>query len=94
MAAVLLPVCLQATLKETKVVAVLGSLGVFATMLMSVGILFYKLAPCSSGAPSPQPKFLDVIQTFGNLALAYGTAVVYFIVLYNIKIDVLKANKD
>jgi vesicular inhibitory amino acid transporter len=76
MASALLPVCLQATLKETKIVAVLGSAGVFLTMITSVSVLFLKLTPCAPSAPQPTPGFFDVIQTFGNLALAYGTAVV------------------
>lgn len=75
MALMVLPVCLTPTLKEGAGAAFAGCLGTIVADVVGVGMLIHGMSG-HPAVPAPNVTFEQVISTFGNLALAYGAAVV------------------
>ncbi|KDO20449.1 hypothetical protein SPRG_14321 [Saprolegnia parasitica CBS 223.65] len=77
MAMTILPICLVPTLKEGAAAALAGCIGTIVADFLALGVLVYYLG-ADTGAPIPPPDitFDSIASTFGNLALAYGAAIV------------------
>ncbi|GMF45122.1 unnamed protein product [Phytophthora fragariaefolia] len=75
MAVTVVPVCLIPTLKEASSVALVGCLGTLIADVVGVSILEWEMRGHPS-IPTPDTSLHQVLTAFGNLALAYGAAVV------------------
>ncbi|OWZ10325.1 Amino Acid/Auxin Permease [Phytophthora megakarya] len=75
MAVTVIPVCMIPTLKEASSVALVGCLGTFVADIVGVSILEWEMRGHPS-IPKPDVSLHQVLTAFGNLALAYGAAVV------------------
>ncbi|ETI37801.1 hypothetical protein F443_16336, partial [Phytophthora nicotianae P1569] len=75
MAVTVIPVCLIPTLKEASSVALVGCLGTIIADVVGVSILEWEMRGHPS-IPTPDVSLHQVVTAFGNLALAYGAAVV------------------
>ncbi|KAF4324322.1 hypothetical protein BBO99_00001904 [Phytophthora kernoviae] len=75
MAITVVPVCLIPTLKEASSVAFVGCLGTVIADVIGVSILEWEMRGHPS-IPSPDITLHQTVTAFGNLALAYGAAVV------------------
>ncbi|KAG1695033.1 hypothetical protein DVH05_020963 [Phytophthora capsici] len=75
MAVTVIPVCLIPTLKEASSVALVGCLGTIIADVVGVSILEWEMRGHPS-IPEPDVSLHQVLTAFGNLALAYGAAVV------------------
>ncbi|DAZ93146.1 TPA: hypothetical protein N0F65_009140, partial [Lagenidium giganteum] len=75
MALMVLPVCLVPTLKEGAGAALAGCLGTLVADIIGIGMLFHGMKG-HPAVPAPEVSIPQVASTFGNLALAYGAAVV------------------
>jgi solute carrier family 32 (vesicular inhibitory amino acid transporter) len=75
MALMVLPVCLTPTLKEGAGAAFAGCVGTIVADVVGIGMLIHGMDGHPS-VPSPDVSFEQVVTTFGNLALAYGAAIV------------------
>ncbi|POM75068.1 Amino Acid/Auxin Permease (AAAP) Family [Phytophthora palmivora] len=75
MAVTVIPVCMIPTLKEASSVALVGCLGTLIADVVGVSILQWEMRGHPS-IPKPDISLHQVLTAFGNLALAYGAAVV------------------
>ncbi|EEY55104.1 amino acid/auxin permease-like protein [Phytophthora infestans T30-4] len=75
MAVTVIPVCLIPTLKEASSVALMGCLSTIIADVVGVSILEWEMRGHPS-IPKPDVSLHQVVTAFGNLALAYGAAVV------------------
>uniref|UniRef100_M4C0T6 Amino acid transporter transmembrane domain-containing protein n=1 Tax=Hyaloperonospora arabidopsidis (strain Emoy2) TaxID=559515 RepID=M4C0T6_HYAAE len=75
MALMVAPVCLIPTLKESSGMAFAGCLGTIIADIIAVSVLQWNMRGHTS-APSPAISAHQVLTCFGNLALAYGAAIV------------------
>ncbi|KAG4059411.1 hypothetical protein PC123_g5652 [Phytophthora cactorum] len=75
MAVTVIPVCMIPTLKEASSVALVGCLGTIIADVVGVSILEWEMRGHPS-IPKPDVSLHQVLTAFGNLALAYGAAVV------------------
>ncbi|GMF30917.1 unnamed protein product [Phytophthora lilii] len=75
MAVTVIPVCMIPTLKEAASVALVGCLGTIIADVIGVSILEWEMRGHPS-IPTPDTSLHQVLTAFGNLALAYGAAVV------------------
>lgn len=75
MALMVAPVCLIPTLKESSGMAFAGCLGTIIADIIAVALLQWNMRGHGS-APSPALSVHQVLTCFGNLALAYGAAIV------------------
>jgi vesicular inhibitory amino acid transporter len=75
MAVTVIPVCMIPTLKEASSVALVGCLGTIIADVVGVSILQSEMSGHPS-IPTPDLSLHQVLTAFGNLALAYGAAVV------------------
>ncbi|KAE9077120.1 hypothetical protein PF006_g27988 [Phytophthora fragariae] len=75
MAITVVPVCMIPTLKEASSVALVGCLGTLIADIVGVSILETEMRGHPS-IPTPDTSLHQVLTAFGNLALAYGAAVV------------------
>ncbi|EGZ05456.1 hypothetical protein PHYSODRAFT_533598 [Phytophthora sojae] len=75
MAVTVIPVCMIPTLKEASSVALVGCLGTLIADIVGVSILEWEMRGHPS-IPTPDTSLHQVLTAFGNLALAYGAAVV------------------
>ncbi|KAI9990055.1 hypothetical protein PInf_020361 [Phytophthora infestans] len=75
MAVTVIPVCLIPTLKEASSVALMGCLSTVIADVVGVFILEWEMRGHPS-IPKPDVSPHQVVTAFGNLALAYGAAVV------------------
>ncbi|KAG6577874.1 Amino Acid/Auxin Permease [Phytophthora cinnamomi] len=75
MAVTVVPVCMIPTLKEASSVALVGCLGTLIADIVGVSILEWEMRGHPS-IPTPDTSLHQVLTAFGNLALAYGAAVV------------------
>ncbi|ETL36479.1 hypothetical protein L916_11540 [Phytophthora nicotianae] len=69
------PICLIPTLKESAGIAFAGCMGTGIADVIAVSILQYNMRGHPS-IPKPDVSVLQVITCLGNLALAYGAAIV------------------
>ncbi|KAG2802508.1 hypothetical protein JG687_00016644 [Phytophthora cactorum] len=75
MAALVIPVALIPTLKESASMAVAGCLGTIIADVIGVAILLYEERGHPT-PPTPDVTLHQVLTTFGNLSLAYAAAIV------------------
>ncbi|EEY66894.1 Amino Acid/Auxin Permease (AAAP) Family [Phytophthora infestans T30-4] len=75
MAAMVIPVALIPTLKESAGMAVAGCLGTIIADIIGVAILLYEERGHPT-PPTPDVTLHQVLTTFGNLSLAYAAAIV------------------
>lgn len=75
MAITVIPVCLIPTLKEAASIALVGCLGTIFADVIGVSILEWEMRGHPS-IPEPHVTIHQVLTAFGNLALAFGAAVV------------------
>ncbi|RLN91972.1 hypothetical protein BBJ28_00011098 [Nothophytophthora sp. Chile5] len=75
MAVTVVPVCLIPTLKESASMAFAGCMGTVIADIIAVSILQHELRGHPT-VPSPDVSLHQVLTCFGNLALAYGAAIV------------------
>uniref|UniRef100_H3H5S8 Amino acid transporter transmembrane domain-containing protein n=1 Tax=Phytophthora ramorum TaxID=164328 RepID=H3H5S8_PHYRM len=75
MAALVIPVALIPTLKESASMAVAGCLGTIVADIIGVAILLYEERGHPT-PPTPDVTMHQVLTTFGNLSLAYAAAIV------------------
>ncbi|KAG3115102.1 hypothetical protein C6341_g27668 [Phytophthora cactorum] len=75
MALMVIPVCLIPTLKESAGMAFAGCMGTIVADIIAVVVLQWNMRGHSS-IPSPDITAHQVLTCFGNLALAYGAAIV------------------
>ncbi|EGZ12747.1 hypothetical protein PHYSODRAFT_515521 [Phytophthora sojae] len=75
MAALVIPVALIPTLKESAGMAVAGCLGTIIADVIGVAILLYEERGHPT-PPTPDVTLHQVLTTFGNLSLAYAAAIV------------------
>ncbi|KAI9988250.1 hypothetical protein PInf_021644 [Phytophthora infestans] len=75
MALMVIPVCLIPTLKESAGMAFAGCMGTIVADIIAVVVLQYNMRGHGS-IPSPDITAHQVLTCFGNLALAYGAAIV------------------
>ncbi|KAG6614982.1 Amino Acid/Auxin Permease (AAAP) Family [Phytophthora cinnamomi] len=75
MAIMVVPVCLIPTLKESAGMAFAGCLGTVVADIIAVIVLQWNMRGHGS-IPSPDVTAHQVVTCFGNLALAYGAAIV------------------
>ncbi|DAZ96325.1 TPA: hypothetical protein N0F65_008449 [Lagenidium giganteum] len=75
MALMVLPVCLVPTLKEGATAAFVCCVGTIIADIIGIGMLFHGMKG-HPAVPTPNVSLPQVASTFGNLALAYGAAVV------------------
>ncbi|OWY95043.1 Amino Acid/Auxin Permease, partial [Phytophthora megakarya] len=75
MALMVIPVCLIPTLKESAGMAFAASMGTVIADVIAVAVLQWDMRGHSS-IPSPDISVHQVLMCFGNLALAYGAAIV------------------
>ncbi|KAK1940765.1 Amino acid transporter AVT1D [Phytophthora citrophthora] len=75
MAALVIPVALIPTLKESASMAVAGCLGTIVADVIGVAILLYEERGHPT-PPTPDVTLHQVLTTFGNLSLAYAAAIV------------------
>ncbi|KAF4150259.1 Transmembrane amino acid transporter protein [Phytophthora infestans] len=75
MALMVIPVCLIPTLKESAGMAFAGCMGTIVADTIAVVVLQYNMRGHGS-IPSPDITAHQVLTCFGNLALAYGAAIV------------------
>ncbi|KAG3097439.1 hypothetical protein PI125_g15681 [Phytophthora idaei] len=75
MALMVIPVCLTPTLKESAGMAFAASMGTVITDVIAVAVLQWNMRGHGS-IPSPDVSVHQVLMCFGNLALAYGAAIV------------------
>ncbi|ETI57681.1 hypothetical protein F442_00030 [Phytophthora nicotianae P10297] len=75
MALMVIPVCLIPTLKESAGMAFAASMGTVIADVIAVAVLQWNMRGHGS-IPSPDVSVHQVLMCFGNLALAYGAAIV------------------
>ncbi|KAG2978029.1 hypothetical protein JG687_00014674 [Phytophthora cactorum] len=75
MALLVIPVCLIPTLKESAGMAFAGCMGTAIADVIAVALLQYNMRGHPS-IPKPDVSVHQVLTSFGNLALAYGAAIV------------------
>ncbi|POM72061.1 Amino Acid/Auxin Permease (AAAP) Family, partial [Phytophthora palmivora] len=75
MALMVVPVCLIPTLKESAGMAFAGCMGTVIADIIAVSVLQWNMRGHGS-IPSPDVTLHQVLTCFGNLALAYGAAIV------------------
>ncbi|KAG3044747.1 hypothetical protein PC121_g21726 [Phytophthora cactorum] len=75
MALMVIPVCLIPTLKESAGMAFAGCMGTVIADIIAVSVLQWNMRGHDS-VPSPDVTLHQVLTCFGNLALAYGAAIV------------------
>ncbi|GAB9471249.1 Amino acid/auxin permease [Globisporangium polare] len=75
MAVMVFPVALMPTLKESAGMMFAGSLGTIIADIVGIYVLLHEMSGHPS-PPSPDVSLDQVVTVFGNLALAYGAAIV------------------
>jgi vesicular inhibitory amino acid transporter len=75
MAVTVLPVCLTPTLKEGAGAAFAGCAGTIIADVIGVAVVIHGMRGHPS-VPEPDLKFQQVVNAFGNLALAYGAGII------------------
>ncbi|GMF13338.1 unnamed protein product [Phytophthora lilii] len=75
MALMVIPVCLIPTLKESAGMAFAASMGTVIADIIAVAVLQWNMRGHGS-IPSPDISVHQILMCFGNLALAYGAAIV------------------
>ncbi|GMF34477.1 unnamed protein product [Phytophthora fragariaefolia] len=75
MALMVIPVCLIPTLKESAGMAFAGCMGTVIADIIAVSVLQWNMRGHGS-IPTPDVTLHQVLTCFGNLALAYGAAIV------------------
>ncbi|KAF1313480.1 Amino acid/auxin permease, partial [Globisporangium splendens] len=75
MAAVVFPIALMPTMKESAGMMLAGSLGTVVADIVGISVLLHEMSG-HPAPPSPDINLDQVVTVFGNLALAYGAAIV------------------